>query len=198
MAFIPIPDTVRVVISGTVGDRRWSIGLWFSMPGFDSTDMEDLLTHTKANFCVDYMGPLSENAHLTELVAYDMRSEDGDKIALIADIDGQVTSEPTAVSNAGVISFYATGRGRWNQGRVYTTGWPEADVDEKRIQEGSLDSMVAAFQTLIDSPCPGWTWTVVSRFYKGLAREVGIWAPVIRCIWRNTTLGSQRRRLQKI
>jgi hypothetical protein len=198
MAFIPIPDTVRVVLSGVVGDRRWSIGIYFSMPGFDSSDMQALLDHLEANFAPDYMTALSENATMTQITAYDMRSETGDKLTADVDIDGGVASTPTAVSAAGVISFYASGRGKWNQGRVYTTGWSEVDVDEKRIQDTALDVMVAAFQTLIDAPCPGWTWTVISRFYKGAPRAIAVWAPIVRCIWRNTTLGSQRRRLQKV
>lgn len=197
MAFIPVPDTAKVVFELDTNGQAWSFALYFSQPGFTDTDLEDLLTALDAGIVTDLGGYLTTVTNFNRLVGYDMRAVDGVRIINPSIVAGADADPPVSVNTAMVISYYASGRGKWNQGRVYLTGLPENSLDERAWTEVLSGLILGIFDSLIDNPPTGWQWVVVSRYLNNLPRTTAAIAPVKTASIRNTVAGSQRKRLRK-
>lgn len=197
MAFIPVPDAVRVTIFGHTGARTWSFNLWFYMPGFDAQDMENLADYLETFLDTSLKGQVATTTNFDQIVIYDMNDDEGAKVVLDIDIAGTAAGALMPVNNALCLSLYSTKRGKWNQGRVYLCGFTEEAGDEKDWTQAKADGVVAAFQTILDTPPTGWTWSVVSRFKDKQPRTAGVHSAITTLSVRNLVFASQRRRLRK-
>ena len=197
MPFIPVPDVTRVVVKAKTIAMEWSFGLWFSYPGFDRTDMEALLDYIETTMLPEIALHLEDSTYFSQLVAYDMRAVDGEKVVRGVNILGQVTDAPAVISNSLVISFYGSQRGPWNQGRVYISGLADTQVSASTIDTGTAALIYAAFEALrLAGPTP-WQWCCVSKTFDNQPRAEGISTPVTSVAINSYVVGTQKRRLPR-
>jgi hypothetical protein len=201
MAFIPIPDTVlvRLYVKTGIAELKASISLYFSKPNFVETDMEDLLSDLETNFVPEVADKLCDDYNFYLLEAYDMNTEDGLKITRSIDIDGNsgLSDTPLSPAMCCVVTFRGNKRGPWNSGRNFVAGLTEQSCDQTNIGQDVIDSLVTAYQALIDQPPSGWTWVIASRYFKKAPRSTGVVTPVKTVLVRSDRFGVQKRRAQR-
>jgi hypothetical protein len=197
MAFVPVPDVVRVNIKATTIAMPWSFGLWFSCPGFDRADMETLLDYIETTLLPGIAPYLDDDTTFGQLVAYDMSAVDGEKVARDISVAGTVADTPALVSTALVISYYGGKRGPWNQGRCYLAGFADNGVSASTIDQVTAGYIHAYFLDMITSPPAPWQWCVVSRVFEGAPRVEGVYAPVMSSTINSYVVGTQKRRLPR-
>jgi hypothetical protein len=200
MAFLPIPDTVQVRFSGHTGaaNRPWTFGLYFYMPDFDESDVDDLLDYLEG-WSDDLMNDQVWTGYgLDSMVATDLGSEDGlKKVRALSATGDRAGMTPTAMSNSLVVSFSGNKRGKWNTGRVYLPLVVEADADEYDISSAWADGIRDVFRQLMTELPAGWVWCVASRYLHGEQRPAGVIAAVVDCVIKKYVFGTQRRRLRR-
>jgi hypothetical protein len=201
MTFIPIPDTALVRLTMVTGEAllEATIGLYFERADFTYEQLVDMVSDLAGGFAADLMDPLDSNYTATLLTAWDMRSADGYKVLHTLAIAGgaSVMNTPLSPAECCVVSFHGDKRGKWNQGRVYVAGISEQNADQVDIDSGTVATILACFQGLLDDPPAGWQWVVASRYLNKVARTVAITAPVTGCLVRSPRFGFQRRRAQR-
>lgn len=200
MAFQPAPDCARVVLHMNSGDVFASNTFHFAMPGFDDNDLDAIAAHLDTSFIDDFMSPLSENVNCTGYTLYDIRTAEGSRIVHTfgTPVAGeQVGETPSNFIGAAVLSYYASGRGKSNQGRLYIAGVSENDADERRVQDSTMTALRDALTALITTPPPGWTWVVLSRYKDNVKRATATYSPVVRVVARTGIWGSQKRRVKR-
>jgi hypothetical protein len=197
MAFIPVPDAVRVTVFGHTGERNWTFSLWFHKASFVEDDMDNL-ADALYDWCDDALKhALCDDTTIDRLVLYDMNTIDGFKVVKDVDLAGLYDGTPLAVNCCAVMSLYGARRGKWNQGRVFAPGLTEGDVNEYRIDTPSIINYETAFQALVDTPPAGWTWVIASRYFNNAPRAEGVTTEVKTVQVRSNVVGTQKRRLQR-
>jgi hypothetical protein len=196
MAFIPVPNAAYVRLHYKVGDvLTASIGFWFTKEGFGVEDMNDLLDDIAANFCNTYKASCAEVTTLNRLEAYDMRAPDGYHVVKNISIDGAKTGlPPLSPATSLCVSFKNSKRGPWNRGRAYCSGFAEEDADEMDWESNVTTNILAAFQSLIDTPPTGWTWVICSKIFNGEPRATGLCSAVTEVLINSTRFAIQKRR----
>jgi hypothetical protein len=196
VAFIPVPNVVKVKLTLTINTLVSSISLYFERQSFTYADMETLSDNLVLGFCPDLMDALCDDYKMTQIDLWDLNSVDGYHISNGLDIDGGSDPGATPVSPAQtcVVSYYAARRGKWNAGRNFVPGLFEGQVDETDIQGGLANAILAPYLALIEDPPTGWVWVTVSRYLDRQARAVGVSSPVVSAVVRSNRFGFQRRR----
>jgi len=200
MVFQPAPDVCSVTFHYDSTDVFWSNVLHFAQPGFDTDGMNDLITDLATTFIPALMDILPEAVECSGVTLYDLRAADAPRIIYPFTppvIGGDELAEVVSLKAAAVLTFYTSGRGKWNQGRAYIGGIAEELSDERRVQDGTMTALRDAFQTLIDTPPVGWSWVVLSRQLNGAARPLAVYAPILTVVARSGIWGSQSRRVKR-
>lgn len=200
MAFIPFPNTAKVLIRWTSGANVWTNVLHFTKQDFSIADMTQLATDLGTGFFQALKEPFSSSVSITGVTIYDMRAADAPRLihnygSAIA--GGQADEPPVSLVAAAVISLYGAGRGKSNQGRLYFAGIPEADADEERVQSGQYEVLRAAVATLVTNPPTGWVYVIASSQTGGVPRTTGQTVQVVSVLGRDGKWGRQGRRVNR-
>lgn len=200
MTYQVVPDTVRATFKGySTITKPFTWSMYFSMPGFTADDMSDLY-FSLLSWAENTLAPLLSTAyHISNLILYDLRTQDGEKIEeTFTVIDGEVADQtPAPQSTALVLSYQASKRGRWNQGRVFLPFLVEQKTNDFTIDQTWANSIEAAFNSLIAALPEGWVWSVVSRYLNKSKRTEAVWVPVVIALVKNLIFGQQKRRLRR-
>lgn len=200
MAFIPFPNTAKVLVRWTSGNNLWTNVLHFVKQDFSLADMTQLATDLGTGFFQELKEPFSDSVSILGVTIYDMRAEDAPRIihnygSAIA--GGQAAEPPVALNATAVISLYGAGRGKSQRGRLYFSGIPEADADEERVQAGQYEVLRAAVATLITAPPTGWTFVIASSQANGVPRTTGLTVQVVSVVGRDGKWATQSRRSKR-
>lgn len=201
MAFIGTTDGALVVTTyyETTTEQSWSNSLWFSKADFEADDLQDLADMVKVTL-VDHLVDLFRiGVSLSEVKAIDMRTVDGVvRYGAGGGGTGDVDSELMPVSVAMVLTLRTDKRGRAHRGRLYLSGWTEADMVDGAFIAGRLASVENAFTELqTDVAAIGWTWGVHSSRLDGVARNPQVITPITSFDVRSQLPGSQRGRVHR-
>lgn len=93
-------------------------------------------------------------------------------------------------------SFRTAGRGRSARGRNYFIGLVESVVTGNAATTTLTTALVEAYEALLLSPEPGFTWVVLSRFAEGAPRVTALAQTVTSVVLVDSNVDSQRRRLE--
>jgi hypothetical protein len=201
MAFIPVPGVAQIQVFGRIDGQQTINDLYFASGAVPITDT-DLLALASA---IDVWAGTAWVTLLSSAFTYQRvhaRSLEG-PAAPIADV-----TDSAAAGGAGgafvpnnvapCISFRSSAAGRSGRGRNYIPGVAQSVVDGNNLTGGFAADMVASYQSLLPGGAfapDGWAWVIVSRFTAGAPRAEGIAQGVLRVLFTDLVVDSQRRRL---
>lgn len=204
MAFIPVPDAAELVINMEYALKAMKMvfGMKKSSP-IISSDLEPLsvaIVDAILSWNATY---LSSSLLFTSVTINDLTIADGFTFTGDAGTSsalpfhGSDDSAPMP-ANVALVTTTRTGiRGRSFRGRNYWPAVPSAFVVLDNFvttpyithQDVRTEELAAAINGVA-----GWTFSVISRYHDGAAREFGVTTPIIS--WdTNDRLDTQRRRL---
>lgn len=199
MAFIPLPNGIKVSVEFELAGQQVVITLWFkgSAPA-TALELNDLNVAI-LDWAQDELLPLLSTAiTLTGATstAQDSDSAPTDYNALTPAQNGAVSSDSIPNNVALVTSFLTALRGRSYRGRVYMPGLPaNALSDAATVGSSLVTALAAAFAALSDvETITGLEHVVASHFTNGAPRTTAVGTPV-EAYRTGSTLDSQRRRL---
>lgn len=199
MAFIPVPNAVKVVITFSLAGQLVNLTLGLEKASAVSvSDLETAATGTQ-DWAVNELLPwLSSQLTLTGMEAYDLSSASAPVVAysLATPHAGSAASPSLPNNAAAVISFRTDQRGRSARGRMYVPGIPQ-NVQASATTLGT--AFVAALTQAgadINSYLTSvpFTHVVISRYTNNAPRAVGTTEAVTSVVMDNK-IDSQRRRL---
>lgn len=199
MAFIPVPNAIKVSVEFLIGGQTVVITL--SIGKTSAISPTDLVNANAAVFdfmSIDLMPLLSNQLSATKATAYDLTSSTAPANVrdYVPDIVGGVVDASIANNVAVVSSFRTANRGRSGRGRVYVPGIPNSvKASPVSVTTTFANNIGTAFINL-SSRLAGvnLSHVVISRFLNNAPRNPGITQP-ITAIVMNTDMDSQRRRL---
>lgn len=198
MAFIPLPNTIKVVFEYTIGGKLAVNIIFVRKPStVTPSDLATVADNMRA-WWNDNMKPLTTtNTQLNRLVLTDQTVANGitlDFTTGLPLIGTNALPPPTAAT--AVISSLRTGfSGRSFRGRVYWPTGNEEDYTDQAVTLGLTAAVLAAVNALrgvINTI--GFDWVVASRQANGVPRVTGVTTPVISLLVNNR-IDTQRRRL---
>lgn len=198
MAFIPLPNTIKLVITYTIGGKLAVNVLFFRKPtSIVDGDLEDVADVADA-WDASFQEPLRSTA--SELVSFTTTNESSSSGgAFIKTLQpprpgGRMgTILPNNV--AGVISTRTGLRGRSFRGRTYLAGITENDVVLDEFTPEFIEEVLDVYEELQSAmTTAGFTWVVASRYTNNAPRVTGILTPVTE-LRMNERVDTQRRRL---
>ncbi len=200
MAFQPVENAAQVIIECGDTNQQWTNTLWFEKVGFGEVDMDALVAMVVLWASTWYPKWMQNLWEVQTVQCYDMRTVTGlVRGASLSSSPGLRVGDKAPISIAGVVSFYADGRGRSARGRNYLTGFVEADTGSERITSaGVLADLANAYSALPAlATAEGWTWVIAQKWQAGAQLPIGVTRPVIRSEVRNDTFGHQTRRVPR-
>lgn len=201
MAFINTTNGAKAVLGGYFGSTiPWSNTLWFTLTGFDGDDMLALGEALYGWWDTNIAPLVVDDMNLQRVQVYDMRSVDGGLITYTEDpvSVGGSANDPIPYSNAAVVTFRTSARGRFARGRNYVSGFPETIVSGRVITQATADALAAAYQLLASSAyTAGWDWVIRSTQEDGVTQDPAVTRSVTLAEVRTTILGNQRLRNQR-
>jgi hypothetical protein len=197
MAFKVTQDAAKVYLTFTLNSQVFGVTFWFKKPGFDSNDLQVLANLVlNAHTTSDIMDYISEDITVGPAIAYDMRSSDGDVLySNIGAMDGNDVSERLPLSDCVCTTLYTEKRGRSHRGRVYYSGFCEAQNQDGVFSMAIGIGIAEAHSNMMNAAtAAGWQWGVRSAWLNGVERDPAIVTPISSSIIRNLIPASQRRR----
>lgn len=198
MPFIPIPDSVEIVINGSCGGQAIANVVGARRAGYVQADIDALASAVDSWVATDYL-PLVNNA-----VTYDnvhVRGLQG--IIDIESVDGTSTGPGTASgtgmpANASFVITLRTGHtGRSARGRFYM--WPYSSAHLQTTQTVTTtyaNAAAAAVTSLLTTIAgAGFIPVIISRRTLNAPRLVGLTTNIISATARNVDVDSMRHRL---
>lgn len=199
MAYVPANNVVQVNIRQRILGQQAENTLYFlNSGGWDLESMAAVAEGVRDWWTTGPRAVLSQNNILSEIYLVDLTSQTGPTYTLSVanDPGGPRTGDSTPNSVALCVSFRTGSRGRSGRGRNYVGGWAESSVNGNSFVASDVDAVVAAYQTLVDTPiAAGVTWVVCSRQSGGQPRASALVQPIIAVLAVDDTVDSQRRRL---
>src|SRR5688572_27988732 len=122
MAFIPWPNSVKVVLEFTIGAIPVTVTIAVTKPtALASGDVADVTGAVKAWAATNLMPLLSDDVQLSRATGYDMTAIDGEVVVDTTGLPvaGTPTDPPIDIGSAMDISFRTPNRGRSGRGRNY-------------------------------------------------------------------------------
>jgi len=200
MAFVPVPNTAKITVRGTLGGQLIINTLHVQKAG---TLLESDLTSI-ANITIGWIGAVHRN-NISSLFRWDainvlnLTSDSAPSYdaPISPAIVGVNTSGSVSNNVAYVISFRSLARGRSSRGRWYSAGTPLNQVASTITVSAAYSSaMGASFtQWFNNLRVADYTPVVVSTFTDGAQRSEGVTFPIVAII-ADLNLDSQRRRLE--
>lgn len=199
MAFIPTPNTARLVLKWQGGGFDYSNVVHCTKTGFTTNDLQDLADDVSTWVGSNMLANIPDGIRWVGVDAYDMRTESG---AMVSSTQsggvGQQATEELPVSNAIVVTLRTAQRGRSGRGRLYVTFYDESDIDSGVFGQGAINlagSYVAGVKGAIENA--GWVLVIRSTQQGGVVLTTGVTIPVTSYEVRSGVPGTQRRRLDR-
>jgi hypothetical protein len=199
MAFIPVPDTVKISFV-----YNWQTEVcvntmhWSKAGGYSAADMVALATELGNSHIATFLPLLSSAILLEEVNAVDLSDITGPSVTSTSALPstGGVTTGSLPNNVAMCITRKTALRGRSYRGRMYVPGCPTAMLLSSTGWTGTARGNVAsAYNDLIlAGEFLGWTHVVVSYQNAGVVRLSGVATPVTS-FDIDPLVDSQRRRL---
>lgn len=198
MAFIPIPETVKLEFIYLWDSQVVENVLHFTCnSAFSTTNMEDLAQAALAWWNTNLKPLVNSNVSLTTIRVTDMRSATGPVIEDTTGLPIAGTGSGSAVPNnvTVAIKLITANRGRSFRGRVYHVGLSSALVQGNTVTNATRTSLRNAYLALFTiSSTPPWELGVASRYSNNAPRAEGLITEVTD-VSVNPIVDSQRRRL---
>lgn len=198
--FIPCPDSALVVASFMFGTMSYSNTFWFVRPDFTMTDLTSLAEQHDYWFGRVQKGLIHSGHGYQGCTAYDMRDDEAQSVYVNthAGAGGQVTAEALPIQTALVATLRTQVRGRTGRGRLYLTGYVEAQLSGGQFTSTHVNNVKSMLNNMkANLASVGWVWVVMSRHYNGEPREEGVARPVWSVVVRSALPGTQRRRMDR-
>lgn len=199
MAFIPTENAAQVELRFTLHGQQVENTLYFYNPdGVGLAGLIDITDQVNDWYTAHLKGTQGSSVTLLEVYGTDLTSAIAPVYSNTA-LNGTVgtfTTGPIMPGNVTLaVSFRTSGRGRSARGRNYVVGLPEASVTGNTVDTGLVNSIEAAYVSLVTFLTGTWQWVVLSRYFEGAPRAEGLIQPVTNAIIVDPYVDSQRRRL---
>lgn len=200
MAFIPVPNGVRVAVTQTIGSINYQNVYHFVKENFTYQDMLDLATLMWTIYDQYLMPFIGSQISLTEVVVTDERTEGAPAVSYAdTPVAGSKTGELFPLGDAAVLTHRTGKRGRSYRGRTYVSGFVESQCTGNLLTDSATITGLETFANYMRSATSssGWSFVVASKQHNGQALTTADTEPVAVSVLRNSTLGSQRKRKRR-
>lgn len=197
MAFVPIPQTVEVVLTlqnSTTGQNYVNV-FHYKIVGPGSVSHQDLVDAAEL-IATQYWGAirqaLGSAMKLLQVVARDISVLSGEAYTSTTNsgASGTQNNDLAPGNTAMAVSWRTAATGRRNRGRTYVGGMTEPDISGDRVFGSTLSAIINAALVLLNN-APNGNLRFAIRSIKDIASKY-VTAAVIE-----TVLDSMRRRLAK-
>jgi len=200
MTFIPVPNTVALTLVHEFLAQRITNTLYvaYDRP-VNPSDLGDLVSDVLPLWSQQIMPRLSTAARLVAIAARDLTAQNGlsfEYSGTPLPVTGGAAGSPLPSSVSIVVSLRTGRAGRSYRGRLYFGGFSEPQSDGNfffndlpTLLQNALSNVISGLNTSTRSV------VVVSRFFAGSPRAVGITTPVTAVLARTKRVATQRRRL---
>lgn len=199
MAFIPTPNTVRVVFNFNRSTIAWSNVLHFYKLNFNEADMV-ALANTLDNACgTTIKTHLANNCTYANTTVYDVRTIDG---PLVVDsgnsgLGSQVGVAASLNCNV-VVTLRTNARGRTGRGRVYVAGFLDNALENDAWNQNAADAATDWISALrANAGALGWLHVIRSIQADGVTLNPAVTREVTGFDVRSLVTGTQRRRVDR-
>jgi len=199
MAFVPVPNTVEVLINSLYFEQRCQNTLYFEREAaFSIADLENIAATVITEWKENNLPLVSNSLTLTSVIVRDLTTQFSPSIeqsTTSGNVGGQVS--PGMPGNVTVtIKFLTALRGRAHRGRNYIVGLVENQCVGNTYDSGTAALHIAAYEELATTLNVAYDvdHVVVSRFLDGAQREEGE-TTIVTDYQIELFLDSQRRRL---
>lgn len=200
MVFIETPDTAKVAVQYESGGQDIVNTLWFENAGGWAEAALQLLADSVLDWAIDELiGYLSNDIQLISATATDQSVEGGAQAVATPPTTTVGGSSTNAASNnaTGVVTFRTAKTGRSYRGRNYVSGIPnEYIITPVSLSAVWTAGILAAYEALADVEAAADCQHVVVSHYHALAPRAAGVTEVVTAYTMDTSVDSQRRRLQ--
>lgn len=194
-----VPDSVLVEIRSSIDLQRVENTLWFQKTSGPPTpaDIASLATSVRGWWFTSIIPLLPAAVTFREVYARDRGEVDGYEAtnATGAGTPGSIAVAATP-NNVSLSVSFRTGRtGRSRRGRNFWLAIPGDQVTANTIGEDYITEIITAYQDMVGSGFPGWTWIVASLRQGNNWRAEALITPITSVVIVDSTVDSQRRRL---
>lgn len=199
MAFIPVPNTVRLSLVFTLAGQTVVITLHAWKSGAVTlTDQQNLCAEMRSWWDTYLKLHCNNGMALQEINSVDLTSDSSPSYSLPVSppIVGGVSEAAVPNNVAACISFRTASRGRSYRGRMFVPGMRNSYAATPTTLSAAAQSWLAVAAANLGGylALHGFTQVIASRFHNNAPRVVGIVTPVLSAII-DDKLDSQRRRL---
>lgn len=199
MAFIPVPNAIKVSLEFIVGGQLVVLTLGFSKASAITLgDLNSAAAGAGGWAQTTLMPLLSNQISYTGVTAYDLSAVDAPKVHVTpaSPVAGGSVGPAEANNVAYVVSMRTNSRGRGARGRNYVPGVPAAVVNSPTTVTTAFSTALgSAYATLMDNFLSiSMPLSVISRYLNKVPRTAGIARPVTSLV-TDPNVDSQRRRL---
>lgn len=199
MAFIPWPDGAKVIYNWTSTLGDWANVFAFSKADFTFQDMTDLGNTLFAALRTNYKNFLSDQAGLHDVNVIDMRTFGALNYRTGAPTaQGLNANEILPLQESLIATLRTLGRGRSFRGRKYMAGFTEEDMSDGIWGSTLVTEVVdqlSAWKVVAQQY--GWTQCIASEQLNKVPQSPANLYPISQIIVRNSTPGTQRRRVNR-
>lgn len=198
MAFIPTPGGVRVVLTHQMGLLSWNNILHTeTSPGIDAEGLQFIANQFYDAWALSIVPQLATAVSLVSATAYSLDSVSAPIGVYVPGtiIVGEVSGDPLPPQAAVVVTLRTANRGRSGRGRIYLSGFSEADSIGAQVavaRVSAIETGITAFRAALAAQLI--PLSVLSQFTGNAPRAAGLLQTVTAHDVRNGTFGSQRRR----
>lgn len=198
MAYIPVPNTVRLCLQGVWAGQLVELCLgWRKDTAVTVSDLEDLTDGMETWRVAEFIPHVNHLYQMTQWVATALATATSPSVItpITAD-DVGLDAGPSVSNNSTMTTTFLTDlRGRSYRGRVYTPGLNQSDQLTSTDMSGTLAAALTAAYALMNTYVPvAFSHAVISLQTAGAPRATGVATPVTG-YRSNTQIDSQRRRL---
>lgn len=199
MAFVPAPQIVeteiRALQAGQKIENRIMVDALTTVTPTILTDVANTVLNWAST---TYFLNVTNNVTLTEIVATDLTTQNGQQTTVIPSpgVQGSAGNDPMPNESAFCVSLRSTSRGRSARGRFYAFGLDKELVVENDVTGGYRTAITGAVQSLIDLIAnQGYQLVVVSYIANGAPRPGGpVYFPIVTAVSVDATVDSMRSR----
>lgn len=200
MAFIPAPGIVALAVRYTLFGQQVQNTVYIDPAEPVSPSVVSNLAGQLVSAWADNVMPLlSQDLQLREVYAADQTSESGPTWTAAppgGPLAGGIEAPALPGSVAYCVGFRTVNRGRSFRGRIYLPGLTEGQVTGNVVNAPWSTTLIEAVRDAIVAVTEfGGAHVVVSRYSGGVARTTAVSTPVNFYTASDTSVDSQRRRL---
>jgi len=201
MAFVPVENTAKIVIQGSVDGQEVDNDLYFrhTTGVITQADLQSLATQM-ATWQGGSYNPILNVAYHGRVVKARALDFSFGFIAEASTVgsDGGVSGEAAPNNVTMAVKFNTNFAGRSFRGRNYVPVMTNSEITGNVIDSAFQAAVIAAYSELLPggvSQPPGWEWVVVSLVTLGAPRVAGVFTGIVSVSVTDDIVDSQRRRL---